>query len=102
MRWWVGMGKRKYRLLPPSQVAEQAWSELTNTEKIKDMKTNYADAMDKLPTDADAKARYTGGVAGWTETMRTPEIRDTIMKAIGKAKSLFLRKRFGITPTPAT
>jgi len=96
------MGKRKYRLLSPSQVAESAWGELTSPEKIRDMKTNYTDAMDKLPTDADAKARYTGGVAGWTETMRTPEIRDTIMKAVGKAKSLFVKKRFGIITTSAT
>jgi len=96
------MGKRKYRLLPPSQVGEKAWSELTNTEKLSKMKENYNKKMDELPGDADAKARYTSGVAGWTETMRTREVRETIMKAVGKAKSLFLAKRYGVTPTPAT
>jgi hypothetical protein len=96
------MGKRKYRLLAPGQVAESAWSELTKPDKISEMKTNYTSAMDALPTNTDAKARYTGGVAGWTETMRTPEIRDLVMKAIGKAKSVFLRKRLGVAPTPAT
>ena len=94
------MGKRKYRLLPPSQVAESAWSELTNSERISKMKENYSKKMDALPTDADAKARYTSGVATWTEVMRTREIRETVMKAIGKAKSMFLAKRFGVTPTP--
>jgi hypothetical protein len=102
MRWWVGMGKRKYRLLPPSQVAEQAWSELTTEKKLREMKDNYVKKMDELPTNADAKARYTSGVAGWTETMRTREVRETIMKAVGRAKSIFLAKRFGVTPTPAT
>ena len=94
------MGRRKYRLLPPGQVAESAWNELTKPDKISEMKTKYTSAMDALPTNTDAKARYTGGVAGWTETMRTREVRETIMKAIGRAKSLFLAKRLGTTPTP--
>ena len=94
------MGRRKYRHLSSSQVAERAWSELTKPDKISEMKSNYASAMDALPTNTDAKARYTSGVAGWTEVMRTREIRETVMKAIGRAKSLFLAKRFGVTPTP--
>jgi hypothetical protein len=101
MRWWVGMGKRKYRLLPPSQVAEQAWSELTNSERLSKMKENYSKKIDALPGDADAKARYTSGVTGWTEIMRTREVRETIMKAVGRAKSMFLAKRYGVTPSPA-
>jgi hypothetical protein len=94
------MGKRKYRLLPPGQVAENAWSTLTNSEKISKMKENYTKKIDALPTDTDAKARYTSGVAGWTETMRTREVRETVMKAIGRAKSIFLAKRLGTAPTP--
>jgi hypothetical protein len=92
------MGKRKYRLLPPGQVAESAWGELTNLDKISKMKDKYVKKMDELPTNADAKARYTSGVAGWTETMRTREVRETVMKAIGKAKSIFLAKRLGTAP----
>jgi hypothetical protein len=92
------MGKRKYRLLPATQVANNAWSELTKPDKISEMKTNYTSAMDALPTNTDAEARYKSGVQGWTETMRTREVRETIMKAIGKAKSAFLARRLGTAP----
>jgi hypothetical protein len=94
------MGKRKYRLLNPSQVADQAWSELTNTERLSKMKENYTKKMDELPTNKDAESRFKTGVAGWTEVMRTREIRETVMKAVGRAKSMYLAKRFGVTPTP--
>jgi hypothetical protein len=92
------MGKRKYRLLPPGQVAESAWGALTKESKLREMKDNYVKKMDELPANADAKARYTSGVAGWTETMRTREVRETVMKAIGRAKSIFLAKRLGTAP----
>jgi len=92
------MGKRKYRFLPATQVANNAWSELTNESKIRQMKDNYTSAMDSLPANTDAENRYKSGVAGWTETMRTREVRETIMKAVGKAKSIFLARRLGTAP----
>ena len=88
------MGKRKYRLLPPGQVAESAWSELTNSERISKMKDNYVKKMDELPRNEDAKGRYTKGVSNWTTVMRTAEIRETISSAVQKAKRQFFKLMF--------
>ena len=94
------MGKRKYRHLSSSQVAERAWGELTKPEKISEMKSNYASAMDALPTNTDAKSRYVDSVTKWVDTMRSKEVRETIMKAIGKAKAIYLARKLGTTPPP--
>jgi hypothetical protein len=95
------MGKRRYRHLTPGTVADIAWSELTKPDKLSEMKSNYVKKMDELPANKDAESRYKTGVAQWTETMRTREVRETIMKAVGRAKSIFLAKRLGTAP-PAT
>jgi hypothetical protein len=102
MRWWVGMGKRKYRHLPSTEVANKAWAQLTKPDKISEMKANYASAMDALPTNTEAESRYKSGVQYWTETMRTKEVREAIMKAVTRAKSIYLARRLGTSPPPAT
>jgi hypothetical protein len=95
------MGKRKYRHLSSKDVAEKAWGELTDTEKLSKMKENYSKKMDALPGDKDAESRYKEGVSKWTDAVRAPEVRDAIRKAVGKAVSTYLRERFKITTTPA-
>jgi len=94
------MGKRKYRHLSSREVADKAWSELTNTERLSKMKENYSKKMDELPTNKDAESRYKDSVSKWVDAVRTPDVRDAIRKAVGKAVSIYLRERFKITTTP--
>jgi hypothetical protein len=94
------MGKRKYRHLSSKDVAEKSWSALTSEDNIRKMKDNYTKKMDELPNNKDAETRYKDGVSKWVDSVRTPEVRDAIRKAVGKAVSIYLRERFKITTTP--
>jgi hypothetical protein len=66
------------------------------------MKDKYTKKMDELPTNEDAKKRYQEGVSKWVDTVRAPDIRDAIRKAVGRAVSRYLKERFGVPATPPT
>jgi len=83
------MPKRvKYKDLTPDLVAETAWNHLTETKKIQEMTTNYADSMTKLPSNIPARNRYIAGVMAWTMSMRRSEVKSAIRTAVKSAKDI--------------
>jgi hypothetical protein len=83
------MPKRiRYKELTPDLVAETAWNHLTESNKIEEMKTRYAEEMTKLPSNVSARNRYQAGVMAWTMSMRRSEIKSAIRGAVKQAKDI--------------
>ena len=90
----------KYRNLRPSDVANRALNNLIN--KIPQMIQDYTQAMERFRNDADAQARYVGGVTTWTEVMRSGNVRAQIAAAVAQARAEYYNRRIGLISVGGT
>ena len=82
--------RRKYRDLPPQDVANAALQDLIS--KIPTMIQDYAKAMNNFAKDEEAQRRYVRGVSNWVTVMRNPDIREQIASAISQARKAYYKR----------
>jgi len=92
-----GENMGKYKLFSPQDVATTAWQKLK--EASPRMKRNYEQAITEAIDMDGGRNRYIAGVSLWVDTMRLPEIRNAIGRAVQEAKQKY-RQRLLPTGVP--
>ena len=88
------MARRKGDKYKSAQVvAEMGLQNLL--KQIPTMIDDYAQAMKRIANDEEAQARYVNGVTQWTIVMRSPDVRESIATAVGRAKTKYKTMREG-------